>query len=138
MTADPFLIERATYHRPSVEAVLPLINIVFLLLIFFLAAGSLSSPLDKSIEAPIQTVEFESVESLPADWLYLHADGGLTFQEYNLSKEDISSTLTERNGTLFADRNVKGKVLSEVLKAYEQAGAENVLLLTEKDGGGFE
>lgn len=138
MTANPLFVERATYHRPSVEAVLPLINIVFLLLIFFLAAGSLSSPLDKSIEAPVQTIEFESVETLPADWLYLGADGSLTYQENTLSKDDISSTLIASNGTLFADRNVKGKILSEILNAYEQAGAENVLLLTEKDGGQVE
>lgn len=39
--------------RPDIEPVLPLINVVFLLLIFFMLTGKMVKPTEKNIVAPI-------------------------------------------------------------------------------------
>lgn len=127
------VVERVVSHQPAIEAALPLINIVFLLLIFFLMAGSLQSPADTSISAPGQTVRFGDTEFLPNEWLYLSKDGALAFQGEAVAIEAIGKTLKEGRGVLFADRAVTGETLKAVLRAYQSAAAGQVLLVTERE-----
>ena len=61
--------------RTEREPTIALINIVFLMLIFFLVAGTLAVPLDKDLRL-VNTAQLEG--SPPADALVLHADGRMT------------------------------------------------------------
>ncbi|WP_417477123.1 ExbD/TolR family protein [Maricaulis sp.] len=133
MSRGADFIARHETRRPPVEAALPLINIVFLLLIFFLMAGSMQSPIEKSIMAPSQAVSFDDVEFVPADWLYLAADGRLVFRGDAVELADIAGTLIEDRGVLFADSETPGASINAVLRAYETAGSQGVLLITARE-----
>lgn len=133
MTAQTDFIARQDSRRPPVEAALPLINIVFLLLIFFLMAGSMQSPIEKSIMAPTQAVSFDDVEFVPADWLYLSAEGRLVFRGEEVVLADIAETLIENRGVLFADAATPGAAINDLLRAYEAAGSHGILLITARE-----
>lgn len=133
MSSGADFIARHDTRRPPVEAALPLINIVFLLLIFFLMAGSMQSPIEKSIMAPTQAVGFDDVEFAPADWLYLAADGRLVFRGDTVEITDITGTLIEGRGVLFADAEASGARINEILRAYESAGSQGILLITARE-----
>ncbi|WP_417493322.1 ExbD/TolR family protein [Maricaulis sp.] len=133
MSGQADLIARQETRRPPVEAALPLINIVFLLLTFFLMAGSLQSPIEKSIMAPTQAVEFDDVEFSPGDWLYLAADGRLVFRGEEIALTDIAATLIQDRGVLFADAQTPGGTVNAMLRAYEDAGSQGILLITARE-----
>ena len=133
MTAQADFIARSDTRRPPVEAALPLINIVFLLLIFFLMAGSMQSPIEKSIMAPTQPVSFDEVEFVPADWLYLSAEGRLVFRGEEVDLANIADTLIENRGVLFADAQTPGNTINELLRAYEATGSLGIMLITARE-----
>lgn len=63
-------------HREKAvpEATIPLINVVFLLLIFFLVAGTLSAPRDGAVE--LATAETFDPAALDPRAIYIDAAGG--------------------------------------------------------------
>ena len=78
---------RATTGR---EPTIALINIVFLMLIFFLVAGTLAAPLDSDLKL----VRTDAIEgSAPADALVLHADGRMS----NLGSEIVNAAAFMEN-----------------------------------------
>lgn len=68
---------RRIARRTKGEPTIVLINIVFLMLIFFLVAGTLAQPLDDDLQL-IETSDLECRE--PLDALVLHADGRLSYR----------------------------------------------------------
>lgn len=70
--------ERTARRREQGEPVLPLINIVFLLLIFFMIAGKLTSSDPFEVTPPDSTAEALPDGEAPS--LLLAADGSLAFE----------------------------------------------------------
>ena len=113
------------------ETTIALINIVFLMLIFFLIAGTVTPPLDREVTL-ISTVEAEAAEA--PDALFVTADGLLRARG---AETTVERFLTERGvagGTvkLAADRDLAAIRLIEVVGELRAAGVETVSVVTER------
>ncbi len=134
MSAVP-TIEITQARKPVIESTLPLINIVFLLLIFFLVAGTLQTPLVNTIDAPKAGVTFDEVQFLPSEWLYADAYGRLSFENHETEGAAVSAALKDGSVVLFADQDLRGSDLASILRSIEDAGGERVMLVTELERG---
>lgn len=124
---------RRIQRKRNSEPTIALINIVFLMLIFFLVAGTLAQPLDDRLEL----VNTEDLESRPPpDALVIHEDGTLTYRgqvvadalEYaaTIEEEALARVLVVPDRDLGADR------LVEVSRTLRGAGAGSVIIVTER------
>ncbi|MGM0412316.1 MAG: ExbD/TolR family protein [Pseudomonadota bacterium] len=126
-------------HRPDSaprdmeDHILPLINIVFLLLIFFMVAGALTTPESVDVEPPEASVDGEEPDR-DEQTLYITADGGLTLGEEAVELEGLAEAVGEREEILLrADEAVEGVRVVEVMQALREAGLERVRLVTRKE-----
>jgi biopolymer transport protein ExbD len=118
---------RAVRRKP--EPVIALINIVFLMLIFFLVAGTVAAPLDPSLKL-IDTTSLEG--RAPPDALVLMADGTLRFRG---APTDVAAFMTNADDAavrIVPDRAVPAQRLVEVTLALRAAGAGRVLVVTAR------
>ena len=117
------------------DRIMPLINIVFLLLIFFLVAGVIREVEPVDVDPPRSLVEAES-EAAPLT-IYVSADGRLALGDNVLSDDVFNAAVTEAVTTdpeqairIVADRNVDSAKVITVLEALRSAGASRVKLTT--------
>ena len=115
------------------EPTIALINIVFLMLIFFLVAGTLAPSLDNDLRL-VNTSELDS--SAHTDALVLHADGRMTHRGADIaSASDYIETVTEDARALvriIPDRDLPAATLVARGRALRNAGAESVVIVTER------
>lgn len=119
------------------ESILPLINIIFLLLIFFMLAGAFTTA-DVFEVSPPKSDNKDKVD--PKEYLILiDDDNTLAYQGYKLSVEElklkISSQLEHKNKTklifkIKADANVDAADLIIIVDLLQDLGARNIELLT--------
>lgn len=122
-------------ERAGGENIIPLINIVFLLLIFFLLAGTL---------APRPPFELEPVETAarpPSDGasaaLYISASGDLYYRNQLIELEELRAAAAGHAPgpaplRVMLDRRLKAEALFPVMEALTRAGVEKVRLVTER------
>lgn len=123
---------RARRRKPAREPTIALINIVFLMLVFFLVAGTVAQPLDPELRL-VRTAELEG--AAPPDALVLHADGRMSHRGTDAaSAEAFMAARGDTGGTVrvVPDRDLPAARLVEVGAALRAAGAERVLLVTER------
>ncbi|QFT30359.1 Biopolymer transport protein ExbD/TolR [Labrenzia sp. THAF82] len=125
-------VRRNKPKRP-LETTISLINIVFLMLIFFLVTGQLTPPQDPDVILP----ETKSSDPLPPpDALYARGDGALVYREAPVTAADyLANHLPEREGAprqvkLAADKNLGAGKLLQHVKALYGAGADAVVVVT--------
>ena len=113
------------------ETTIALINIVFLMLIFFLIAGTVTPPLDREVTL-ISTVEADAAE--PPDALFVTADGTLRARGAETTVERFLTEREAAGGTvkLAADRDLAAIRLIEVVGELRAAGVETVSVVTER------
>lgn len=115
------------------EPTITLINIVFLMLIFFLVAGTIAAPLDKDL-ALVRTDEIEG--TAPADALVIHADGRMTRQGVAVaSAAAFLAALPEearQRVRIIPDRDLPAGTLISLGRALREAGAGRVAIVTER------
>ena len=120
---------RPAPRRRSRDSTIALINVVFLMLIFFLIAGTVAPPLDPSLEL-VDTSGLEGRE--PPDALVLHKNGTLSFRG---APTDPGIYMAD-HGTgpvrIVPDRDASGPRLIEVTGALRRLGAPSVILVTER------
>lgn len=116
------------------DNLVPLINIVFLLLIFFMLAGSLTTPELFEIE-PLQSSS-ERVDEQQA-LVFLSDEGTLALENEILSAEQLATRLRARLQVqpelavrIKADARVDSQRLIAVLDELRGTGLERVMLLT--------
>ncbi|MEM6739859.1 MAG: biopolymer transporter ExbD [Pseudomonadota bacterium] len=140
---------RATRRKP--EPTIALINVVFLMLIFFLVAGTVAPPLDPDLTlATAEDLEGRA----PPDALVLHADGTTTFRGTDLDPAAYVAQLTAEADAgageqasagagdagaagplaarLVPDRDVPAIRLMEVTLELRAAGAAQVMVVAER------
>lgn len=115
--------------RKKRDSTIPLINIVFLMLVFFLIAGTVAAPLDPDLNL-VQTSDLEGRD--PPDALVLHADGSLTFRGSPMSPEAYVLVNGTGAARIVPDRDVSALRLMEVTGALRREGATSVVLVTER------
>jgi biopolymer transport protein ExbD len=127
--------------RPrSDDGVVPLINIVFLLLIFFLIAGTLTPRADfrvdfaRSVESPASRP--------PANAVYVSQAGFVSWRGQVLSADRLGVAVAadhalDRSAALpvVLDRSLPAGDLSAILAALAGAGVERVRLVTRREAG---
>ena len=122
---------KQSLRKPTREPTIALINIVFLMLVFFMVAGTLARPLDPSLKL-VRTSDLEGVE--PADALVLHPDGTLSFRgqpvedsaDYAAQQADMSVA------RIVPDRGVPAIRLLSVARDLRAQGFESVIIVTER------
>lgn len=119
--------------RTRREPTIALINIVFLMLVFFMVAGTLSVPLDRDI-ALVNTKELEGRP--PPDALVIHSDGRMSYR--GIDQRDaatfLKSLADEARGEvrIVPDRNLPAIDLVDIGRALRGAGAGAVIIVSER------
>ena len=124
---------RAPRRKP--EPTIALINVVFLMLIFFLVAGTVAPPLDPDLTL----ASGEGLEGrAPPDALVLLADGRLRFRgtevepEAWLASRDAGGTSDGDGARIVPDRAAPAERLMEVTLRLRAAGADRVMVVAER------
>ena len=124
-------------RQDTEENVLPLINIVFLLLIFFMLAGTIEAPDLFPIELP-KSVQSADVDKSPPQ-LLINADGEIAFQQDRLDSDRLADRLKlEFNGQaspmliIKADMATPAKVLLDVVSQVGDIPGLRLTLLADK------
>lgn len=119
--------------KPKREPTIALINIVFLMLVFFMVAGTLAQPLDSSLNL-VQTSDLDG--RAPPDALVLHPDGRLAFRGDAVADAAsfIANLPEEERATirLVPDRETPADLLVSLGRGLRDAGAGKVLIVTER------
>ena len=124
---------RQITRKKKAEPTIALINIVFLMLIFFLVAGTLAQPLDGELEL-IETNALDGRE--PPDALVINAAGDLSYRGTALP--DVKAFLQDRAEDQLAkvrivpDRALSADRLVEVSRNLREGGAQSVIIVTER------
>ncbi len=136
------------------ENVIPLINVVFLLLVFFLLTSTLAPPVGLKID-PVISAQGETPKNL-SGLLAIDAAGLLAFEGKPLSRAALAGVLsahvenapkarasTARASTaraplarlrILADRALDASVLLEIAAIAQTAGVRRIELITERGG----
>ncbi|MGR3621074.1 ExbD/TolR family protein [Pseudophaeobacter sp.] len=115
------------------EPTIALINIVFLMLIFFMIAGTLAAPMDKDVSL-VETRDLEGRE--PPDTLVVHADGRLSLRGTTVA--DASSYVAALSPKarevvkIVPDRDLSARDLVRLGRDLRAAGAGRVVLISER------
>lgn len=115
----------------SDDNMIPLINIVFLLLIFFMVAGQIKAQPDQAITLP-STAQLESAQAQILR-LELFADGQLMLNGELIEVASLKSKIDlESAGSiaLFADARVTAKQLDELLSEFANTPQWSIELYT--------
>ncbi len=124
---------RARRQKTEREPTIALINIVFLMLIFFLVAGTLARPLDAELSL-VRTADLDG--SAPPDALVIHADGRMQYRGADLA--EAAEMLADAEGDagksvrIVPDRDLPAARLVAIGAALRGAGAEQVLIVTQR------
>lgn len=133
----------AKHPKRRAEPTIALINIVFLMLIFFLIAGTLAAPLDKDLSL-INLNELEGRE--PPDALLIFSDRRMTFRGRQTSVEnhiafrrdelidrpDVVSEDTALTIRIVPDRELPARDLMTVANELRTKGATRVIVVMER------
>ncbi|MFX0546159.1 ExbD/TolR family protein [Roseovarius sp. S1116L3] len=121
--------------RPSSrrEPTIALINIVFLMLVFFMVAGTLARPMDNDVTL----VRTDALEGRPPpDGLVIRADATLSYRGEELAS---AGALLPRLGTeanpevrLVPDRDLPAAQLVRIARDLRAAGAGRIVIVTER------
>lgn len=120
-------MRRVTPRKTSKEPTIALINVVFLMLVFFLLAGTIAKPLDGGLEL-VETAELDGAE--PPDALVLHADGRVTFRG-----EAIDPAAFDAEGDklrLVPDRNLPASKLLDLAAQLSGPDIADIVVVAER------
>lgn len=126
-------------ERAERENTIPLINVVFLLLVFFLVAGTLSAPRDTGVD--LATAEGFDPAALDPRAIYVDASGAL---RVGGAETDVAGALAgvaaagaaEGAVTVVPDRALKASVLLSRLAELRRASDRPIRILTRRPAGG--
>ncbi len=118
---------RRRTSRP--EPTIALINVVFLMLIFFLIAGTLTQPLDDDLEL-VSTRDLDPAS--PPDGLIIHADGRMQAHGADIPTAAAYLAMqTDGAIRLIPDRDLPARTLLQIGADLRAAGAETLVIATE-------
>ncbi|MGG9998491.1 ExbD/TolR family protein [Pseudovibrio ascidiaceicola] len=116
-------------QKRTFENTIPLINIVFLMLIFFLFAGSIDRDDAKNV-SPAETQE-QSSRELIAGALIIAPDGTITQNEQPVLVEDLMPLEGNKDPLMVvADRALSGQTLARTLAGLKKQGFSDITLVT--------
>lgn len=119
---------RPAPKKPRAESIVPMINVVFLLLVFFLMTAHISQPAPFEIEPPIASTAEPTAQDAPAV-LYLGKDGTMQFRD--LLGETALGALAQLSASIpilqiRIDAKLDGDRLAQVMRHLTHAGFDSV------------
>ena len=120
--------------REKPEPTIALINVVFLMLIFFLVAGTIAQPLDRDLTL-VRTADLDPAS--PPDALVIGPDGAMSFRGRPMA--DVAAYLAQEDRPtsdviqIVPDRDLAATRLIEIGAALKNGGAQRVMIVTERD-----
>ena len=131
----------ATQKKTSSDWVLQLINIVFLLLLFFIVNGTIANIQDPSILPP-RAISVSAGKPL-GDAAYIDAAGVLKFRGAAATPASVSAFLRSEAAAdlqptflqIVADRRLNAARLVAILQDFRSQGFENLSLITMHEPG---
>lgn len=121
-------------RRPQGDPTIALINIVFLMLIFFIVAGTLAKAPEKGIEF-VTSDRFECCA--PPEAVAISETGVLAFEgkRYASSREYLAAVGPSQKALrLLPDRRLPARKLLRILGELRAGGAGKILLLSQDVG----
>lgn len=115
-------------RKKITENMVPMINVIFLLLIFFLMTSEIASPEPFEVNAP------EIAEGLDAKGtaiLFLSSDGEIAFEEKFGSDALVSFSKVEQ-GKIKVDTALPASELAKILRQLAEMGVSGVEVVTIK------
>ncbi|HUF45485.1 MAG TPA: biopolymer transporter ExbD [Aestuariivirgaceae bacterium] len=122
-----------------------LINVVFLLLLFFVVTGTIVYQHDRSIVPP---TSFElATGKAPADAIFIDADGAVSFRGAKQGPAEIAravragagrqgeSDAVARTIQIVADRRLSARTLLAVIADLRDQGLQSLSIVTVRDHG---
>lgn len=133
--------------RTPIEPTLALINVVFLLLLFFVVTGTIVYQHDRSIVPPASIALHTG--KAPIDAVYVDAEGQLRFRGEAHSAADIAHALRAdsdqglgqsaaaivRPIQVVADRRLRAQTLLAVLADLKDQGLQSLSIVTIREEG---
>ncbi|MEM9277923.1 MAG: biopolymer transporter ExbD [Pseudomonadota bacterium] len=126
-----------TRTRKEKDSTIALINIVFLMLVFFLIAGTIVPPLDSQISPILSGVE-QNAEL--ENTISVRADGTTYFQGNPITPADFVSEFlrdienSNRPVRILSDKDLGAVQLVDVINQLQSAGAPSIRVVTERKG----
>ncbi len=118
--------------RDNEDQLIPLINVVFLLLIFFMLAGALEAPHPVEVDPP--RAEEAADEPQTERTVYIEADGNIVVIDDEVALAELAGAVAERGGdwVVRADAEAEATRVVAVLRALAEGGLERVELITRE------
>ena len=123
---------------PRIE-MLPLIDVVFLLLVFFIYA-MLSMAVHRGLPVLLPTSSSAKIDKKLVLSVSIKTDGTIYIDKHPVALEDLSETLkfralheTDPGVLLFADRDISYQKLFKVLDQIQTAGIQRISLQAEAE-----
>ncbi len=115
-------------HRPERnEWVLQFINIVFLILLFFLVNATIQAPPPQGIAAPVSIMS--DVTAPPSGALFIDRTGALFWNKLRVQVHDVNIG-PQKPRALYADKNLQAQKLITLIAQLRQAGLQGLPLIT--------
>ncbi len=125
-------------RRQRGDFILPMINIVFLLLLFFLTAGSLANRNEAQSGVPVTATL--PLERLPRPLLLVQSDGNLELDGQPIARDDAVEALRVAGGgdnlpvSILADPEMPAAALLTMVDMLRGAGMDVRLVTLRRDG----
>lgn len=126
------MLRRTNRRRGRADPLIALINVVFLLLIFLMVAGTVAPALSRDVEL-IDTSDPASRP--PPDAPVILADGRLVLDGAETTAADLARARLAEGETdirIVPDRNLPARQLIGVISELRAAGATEVWIVTER------
>ena len=124
--------------NPRIE-MLPLIDVVFLLLVFFIYA-MLSMAVHRGLPVLLPTSSTVKIDKKLVLSVSIKSDGTIYIDKHQVALEDLAETLkvralheTDPGVLLFADRDISYQKLFKVLDQIQTAGIQRISLQAEAE-----
>ena len=121
------------------ENILPLVNVVFLLLIFFMLAGAFSKP--DLFEVIVPSAENDNAADRKVLTILMNENGEIAFDQSILSEDELIKTVSDEieSGSLVqlqlkADANMNATRLIDIMELLSNTGLSSIHLLTVAPG----
>lgn len=120
----------APLPRAKPEPTIALINVVFLMLVFFLIAGQVAQPLERDMQLVDADI---AAARVPDDALVVLADGTLLWRAEVTTPAAFAAAQADQSGglRLLPDRNLPARELIALAAALRSATGQDLRLVTQ-------
>ena len=131
-TVEDFKKQVIGQKEPQEENVIPMINIIFLLLLYFMIVGNLSP--DYNVAPPFASRQAEPPAAIPT--VSVSPDGEMRFEGKTVTWENLPKEISKVTGheklKIHADAKADALTVSRIMKAATEAGILQFVRVTQK------